>query len=315
MFKFIQRRRYYFRASGVLLFLSIAAMAASVVATGVPFQLGVDFLSGTRFEIKLAEQATESEIRQVFESLGLSNPRVTSLGNPEILDTWQVRTDFVEPDRAQEIVEAISERVSQVDSSASSFESVSPSVGSEVSRAAVMAIGVAAIVILLYIVFSFRQVKHPVRFGTCAVIAMLHDLVIIFGFIALMGLLFGWEVDALFLTAALTVAGFSLQDTIVVFDRIRENSQKRPIEDFELTVNRSVLETVHRSLVTQLNAMFVLVAIILFGGASLRPFIAVLFIGLLSGTYSSLFTAVPMLVAWEKGELSALRPVMSRSGS
>jgi preprotein translocase SecF subunit len=122
-----------------------------------------------------------------------------------------------------------------------------------------------------------------------------------------MGLLFGWEVDALFLTAALTVAGFSLQDTIVVFDRIRENSQKRPNENYERLVNRSVLETIHRSLATQLNAMFVLVAIILFGGDSIRPFIAVLFIGLLSGTYSSIFNAVPLLVAWEKGEIPFLR--------
>jgi preprotein translocase SecF subunit len=194
-----------------------------------------------------------------------------------------------------------------VDTSASFVESVSPAVGSEVTRAAVLAIAVAAVVILLYIVFTFRQVSHPIRFGTCAVIAMLHDLVIIFGFIALMGLIVDWEVDALFLTAALTVAGFSLQDTIVVFDRIRENSQKRPLEDIELTVNRSVLETVHRSLVTQLNAMFVLVALILFGGDSIRPFIAVLLVGLLTGTYSSIFNAVPVLVAWEKGELPRFR--------
>jgi preprotein translocase SecF subunit len=307
MFSFIQRRRYYFRISAILIALSIGAMFASIIVTGAPFQLGVDFLSGNRFEIKLMEAATENEIREVFESYGMGHPRVTSLGNPENLDTWQIRTDFVEPERAQEIVNAISEQLSPVDTTASSVESVSPAVGSEVTRAAVLAIAVAAAVILLYIIFSFRQVKHPVRFGASAVVAMLHDLVIIFGFIALMGLLLDWEVDALFLTAALTVAGFSLQDTIVVFDRIRENNQKRPQEDIELTVNRSVLETVHRSLVTQLNAMFVLVALILFGGESIRPFIAVLFVGLLSGTYSSIFTAVPILVAWDKGELPRLR--------
>ncbi|HET6445297.1 MAG TPA: protein translocase subunit SecF [candidate division Zixibacteria bacterium] len=307
MFSFIQRRRYYFRISAILIAISIGAMVASIIVTGAPFQLGVDFISGNRFEIKLMEAATENEIREVFESYGIGNPRVTSLGDPELHDTWQIRTDFVEPERAQEIVNAISAQVSTVDTTASSVESVSPAVGSEVTRAAVLAISVAAVVILLYIIFSFRQVKHPVRFGASAVIAMLHDLVIIFGFIALMGLLLDWEVDALFLTAALTVAGFSLQDTIVVFDRIRENNQKRPQEDIELTVNRSVLETVHRSLVTQLNAMFVLVALILFGGESIRPFIAVLFVGLLSGTYSSIFTAVPILVAWDKGELPRLR--------
>jgi preprotein translocase SecF subunit len=170
-----------------------------------------------------------------------------------------------------------------------------------------VAIAVAAVIVLFYIMFSFRQVPNSIRFGACAVVAMLHDLTIIFGFISVMGILFGWEVDALFLTAALTVAGFSLQDTIVVFDRIRENSQKRPNENYERLVNRSVLETIHRSLATQLNAMFVLVAIILFGGDSIRPFIAVLFVGLLSGTYSSIFNAVPLLVAWEKGEIPFLR--------
>jgi preprotein translocase SecF subunit len=184
---------------------------------------------------------------------------------------------------------------------------VSPAIGGEVTRAALVAVGVAAVIILFYIMFSFRQVANSLRFGACAVIAMLHDLLVIFGFIAIMGLLVGWEVDALFLTAALTVAGFSLQDTIVVFDRIRENSRKRPNEDFELLVNRSIMETIHRSLVTQLNAMFVLVAVLLFGGASIRPFIAVLFVGLLSGTYSSLFNAVPLLVAWEKNEIPLLR--------
>jgi preprotein translocase SecF subunit len=132
---------------------------------------------------------------------------------------------------------------------------------------------------------------------------MFHDLMIIFGFAAITGVALGWEVDALFLTAVLTVAGFSLQDTIVVFDRIRENISRRPTERYELLVNRSILEVIHRSLATQLNAMFVMVAILLFGGASIKPFIAVLLVGMFSGTYSSIFTAVPLLVAWEQNEL------------
>jgi preprotein translocase SecF subunit len=181
-------------------------------------------------------------------------------------------------------------------------------VGAEVQRAAVVAITVAAIVMLVYIMFTFRQVPNSVRYGASAVFAMVHDILVTFGFIAIMGMLYGWEVDALFLTAVLTVTGFSLQDTIVVFDRIRENIRRRPTEDYETIVNRSILETIHRSLATQLNAMFVMVAILLFGGASIKPFIAVLLVGLLSGTYSSIFNAVPLLVAWEKGEIPFLRP-------
>jgi preprotein translocase SecF subunit len=129
---------------------------------------------------------------------------------------------------------------------------------------------------------------------------LIHDLFIVLGFAAITGLVLGWEVDALFLTAVLTIAGFSLQDTIVLFDRMRENIARRPFEKIDLIANRSIVETIHRSLVTQLNAMFVLVAILLFGGVSIRPFIATLFVGLLLGTYSSIFIAVPLLVTWEE---------------
>jgi preprotein translocase SecF subunit len=153
----------------------------------------------------------------------------------------------------------------------------------------------------------FRQVPNPLRYGTCAVVAMAHDLLVLLGFAAITGVVLGWEVDALFLTAVLTVAGFSLQDTIVIFDRLRENINRRPFERFELLANRSILETIHRSLVTQLSAMFVMVAILLFGGASIKPFIGALFVGLLTGTYSSIFTAVPLLVAWEKNEIPFLK--------
>lgn len=308
MFQFVQRRRIYFTVSGTLILVSIIVMLFSVVNTGVPFRLGVDFLSGTRFEVEFDGQATEGSIRDVFNDFGISKPNVTSLGDPELTNIWQIRSEFVSPQEAQAILESMSAEIAPVNFGSSSVQSVSPAVGAEVTRAAFVAVAVATIVILFYIMFSFRQVPNSIRYGACAVAAMLHDLFIIFGFIALMGLFLNWEVDALFLTAALTVAGFSLQDTIVVFDRIRENKNKRPQEDYELLVNRSVLETVHRSVATQLSAMFILVALILFGGESIKPFIAVLFVGLLSGTYSSIFNAVPLLVSWEKGEIPLLKP-------
>ena len=127
------------------------------------------------------------------------------------------------------------------------------------------------------------------------------------GVMSVLGIFFGWEVDALFLTAMLTVVGFSVQDSIVVFDRIRENLPRYRHENYDTVVNRSILETIHRSLATQLNAVFIMVAILLFGGATIKQFIAILLIGLLSGTYSSIFTAVPLLVSWEKGELPLTR--------
>jgi preprotein translocase SecF subunit len=154
-----------------------------------------------------------------------------------------------------------------------------------------------------FIVLAFRQVPNAFRYGVCAILAMVHDILVVAGVMSLMGLLFGWEVDALFLTAVLMVVAFSVQDTIVIFDRIRENIPKHLGEPYEVIVNRSVLETLHRSLGTQLNVFFIIIAILLFGGESIKQFIGILFIGLLTGTYSSLFIAVPLLVSWQKGEL------------
>src|SRR5262249_18919215 len=132
---------------------------------------------------------------------------------------------------------------------------------------------------------------------------MIHDIVILVGAMSILGLLFGWEADALFLTALLTVVAYSVQDSIVVFDRIRENSARHRGEPFELIVNRSVIETVQRSITTQILIAFILVSLILMGGETTRPFVTVLLIGLVSGTYSSLFIGIPLLVSWENGEL------------
>ncbi len=299
MFRFVQHRRIYFLISAIVLSASIIAMGISVARTGFPFLVGVDFESGTRFEVQFTEAVDENEIRAVFNEFEVSNPSVTSLRGENLENAWQIRTEAMTPEMIEAVQRALNEQVAPLNPEAVRVENVSASVAGEVTRSAGIAIVVAAVIVLLYIMFVFRQVPNPFRYGASAVAAMLHDIIVIFGFMAIMGLILGWEADALFLTAALTVSGFSLQDTIVVFDRIRENFGKHPFEDFETLANRSVLETIHRSLATQLNAMFILVAILLFGGASVRHFIAVLFIGLLSGTYSSLFNAVPLLVEWQ----------------
>ena len=307
MFNLVQGRRNYFILSGILIGLGIAAMIYSLITTGAVFPLGVDFRGGTRFELQFAQPVTESQIEDVFAGFEITNISVIALRGEGLENAWQIRSSFVSPERSQEILDQLEQTAAPLLPDTTSVQSVSPSVGGEVTRAAFVAILVAAVVILVYIMITFRQVPNSFRYGASAVAAMIHDLFIIFGFAAITGMILGWEVDALFLTAVLTVAGFSLQDTIVVFDRIRENIVKRPLEKYETIVNRSILETIHRSLATQLNAMFVMVAILLFGGASIKPFIAVLFVGMLSGTYSSIFTAVPLLVAWEKKELPFLK--------
>ena len=207
----------------------------------------------------------------------------------------------MEPEQKQAITASLGEEFGSLEELR--FESVGPAVGAEVTRTAAVAVAVAALFILAFIIFAFRRVPNSVRYGLCAIAAMLHDILVTVGLFSIAGLILNWEADALFLTAILTVIGFSVQDTIVVFDRIRENIPKRRGEPFEMVVNRSLLETIHRSLATQLNAIFVLVALLFFGGATMKQFVAVLLVGLVSGTYSSIFTAVPMLVVWETRRL------------
>jgi preprotein translocase SecF subunit len=306
MFSLVEKRRYYFIFSGIIIALGIVAMLISVVRTGSPFLLGVDFRSGTRFEIQFNQPVTEDAIAQVFAQAGYPGVSIIGLQGEGLENAWQARTLFMTPEEAQAIERQL-DAMSPLRPGTTQVQSVSPSVGEEVTRAAIIAVIVASLMVLVYIMFVFRQVPNPFRYGACAVIAMLHDLMVIFGFAATAGMLLGWEVDALFLTAVLTISGFSLQDTIIVFDRVRENIPKRPMERFDKLVNRSVLEVIHRSLATQMNAMFILVAILIFGGASIKPFVAVLFVGMLSGQYSSIFTAAPLLVAWENQELPLVK--------
>jgi len=310
VYHIIENRRRYFIISGILISLGVIAMIISLALTGSPFRVGVDFRSGTRFEIQFEEPVSENDIRAVFGTFGITSPSVIALRGEGLENAWQIRGEFVSPETSQAILDALNE-VAPLRKDTSQVTSVSATIGNEVTRAAIIAVLFSAVVILFYIVIVFRQVPNTFRYGTAAVIALLHDLVIVMGFAAVTGLVLGWEVDALFLTAILTIAGFSLQDTIVIFDRMRENIARRPFEKIDLIANRSIVETIHRSLVTQLNAMFVMVAILLFGGVSIRPFIATLFVGLLLGTYSSIFIAVPLLVTWEERISSRLRPAQA----
>ena len=179
---------------------------------------------------------------------------------------------------------------------------VSASVASETTRNAFLAVLAASAFILLYISFAFRKVNRPWRYGACAIIALLHDVLVVLGIFSILGWTLHVQVDALFITALLTVVGFSVHDTIVVFDRIRENMTRRTSETFEQVVNASLIQTMARSLNTSLTVLFTLSALTLFGGTTIRVFSLALLIGILSGTYSSIFNASMLLVMWERGE-------------
>ncbi|HDQ72751.1 MAG TPA: protein translocase subunit SecF [Chloroflexi bacterium] len=302
MFNIVEKRRWFFVIAAITMLLSVAVMLVSTARFGQPMRIGIDFTGGSIFVLQFdpsAEGEREEIIRSVFVDYGLEGAIVQQLGDPEE-HRWQIRTREVTADEVNDILGALDEQVGQIDRDAITFDTVEPTVGGEVARAAGLAILVAAVIIILFIWFSFRRVPNAIRYGVCTISGMLYNLIISFGFYSLMGIVAGWEVDALFLTAILTVIGFSVQDVIVVFDRIRENIPLRRSEPYETVVNRSILETIHRSLATELNAMFVMVAIILFGGATIKPFIATMLVGMLSETFSAIFIAVPLLVVWEK---------------
>lgn len=302
MFNIVEKRRWFFTLSALIIIPGLAMMLYSTIATGAPFRLSIDFLGGSIYELRFeAAGATEDSLRAVFAAIGDEGIIVQRIG-AEADYRWSVRAGFHDVNVTSDILDRLGE-LAPLDRGSFRVETVSATIGQEVTRSALAAVAVAALVITGFIVIAFRQVPNAIRYGLCAIAAMIHDILVVMGVMSLMGLLLGWEIDALFLTAVLTVVGFSVQDSIVVFDRIRENIPKHLGEPYETIVNRSIWETIHRSLATQLNAFFIMAAILLFGGETVKQFIAILFIGLLSGTYSSIFTAVPLLVAWQKGEL------------
>ncbi len=300
MFNIIQRRYLYFALSAAIIVPGVIAMLVSIARFGAPLRLSIDFTGGSMMELRFENPVVPGAVREVFVDNGLGDTVVTTAGDDR---TAVIRCKVLEEEQKVKLQEELRQRVGQFEELR--YEMVGPTVGEEVTRAATVAVIAASAVIVFFIWWAFRKVPNSFRYGICAISAMAHDVLVATGLFSLAGLFFGWEVDALFLTALLTVIGFSVQDTIVVYDRIRENVPKRRGEDYETIVNRSLLETLHRSLATQLNAIFVLIAILLFGGATIKQFIVVLLVGMISGTYSSIFNAVPLLVVWNNGEIGA----------
>jgi len=300
MYNIIKRRYWYFALSGLVIVPGLVAMVISTMQFGTPLRLGIDFTGGTIQELRFDQPIQPGPVREVFVRLGYTDTVVQTSGDNQ---TAVIRSKFLDDQAKVQVQSQLRTDIGPF--TERSFDAVGPSIGGEVTQAASTAVIAAAIALLVFIWFAFRKVPNPFRYGVCAIIAMIHDLLVVTGLFSLFGLLFGWEADSLFLTAVLTVIGFSVQDTIVVFDRIRENTPKRRGETYLTIVNRSLLETIVRSLSIQLTAVFVLASILMFGGATIMQFVTVLLIGMLSGTYSSLFNAVPLLVVWEQGEVGA----------
>jgi preprotein translocase subunit SecF len=263
------------------------------------FPLAIDFTGGSLLEVQFpAGQAPQpAEVVALYQDLGISDPIAQTSGESNII----VRSKQIDQNDEAAIVDEMNKRFNtQV--TVLSFESVGPSIGALVAERAAGAVALATVGILGFITYAFRGVKHAMRYGVAAIIAMLHDVAVVVGVEAILGHFLGWQVDSLFLTALLTVIGFSVHDTIVVFDRIRENANVHRRLEYETLVNHSIVQTLDRSINTQLTVALTLLALLLLGGVTTRHFVTILLVGVFSGTYSSIFNASPILVVWENRE-------------
>jgi len=293
MFNIVRRRYWYF---GLSLLIIVPGLAALLVF-GLP--LAIDFTGGSLLELQFnGALPSEDVIREVYGQFGVEVGAVQTTSQ----NSMQIRSEEIDDQMRAPIEQALRDRDYDFDEGKSQFSSVSAAISGEVVRQAALTVAIAAGGILLYLWYAFRQLPHAFRYGTAAILAMLHDVAVVVGSAAIFGWLFGWQVDSLFLTALLTVIGFSVHDTIVVFDRIRENLIRRRGLPYEAIVNHSIVQTLDRSINTQLTAFLTLLALALFGGASILHFVVTLIIGILSGTYSSIFNAAQILVVWENRE-------------
>lgn len=287
----VKRRYLYFTIS----LLVIVPGLIGYFLWGLP--LSIDFTGGSLLEVQFnGQQPSNEEIIALYTQQGIAEPHIQSSNDKVVI----IRSKFIDNDTRSVLLDKMKAQFS--DLTVLRFDSVGPTVGQEVTTRATGAVALASLAIMLYITWAFRGVPHAFRYGASAIIAMLHDVAVVIGLSSIFGKFLGWEIDSLFLTALLTVIGFSVHDSIVVFDRVRENSTIYRRLPYETLVNHSIVQTLDRSINTQLTVMFTLLALALFGGETIQHFVVTLLVGVFSGTYSSIFNAAPILVVWENKE-------------
>ncbi len=294
--------RFLGRKKILWLAISVAIMIPGIIALSVwKLPLGIDFRGGAQFELKFDKTPTQEALKQKITSYPEARGVTVTTAEGE---SFIVRVLPISEGEYKEISKKLETDFGTY--TEKQFQSVGPSVSKDLTRKAITAVVIATLLIILYLTYSFRGVSHPVsswRFGLVAAVALLHDLLISIGVFAILAHYFNYEVDSSFITAMLTIMGFSVHDTIVVFDRIRENLTKNRVgaaAEFEQVADNSLGETLNRSIATSLTVIFTLSALAILGGESIRGFVVTLLVGIFIGTYSSIFTATPLLVLWQQ---------------
>ena len=281
----------------------------AVILPGVVFLIitpglnpGIDFTGGSTLTLEFQNNVGQTDLRQSLTSQGYADATVQKLGDR----TFFIRTKELSDDSKAALIGALEANLSPDGLPELSFDLVSPVVASEAVVNALYAVLAAAVGIFIYIWWAFRNVPSPFRHGAAAIVALLHDTIIVIGIFSILGAVLDMEVGTMFLIAILTVIGYSVNDTIVVFDRIRENVGNHPNRELSEVVNLSISETIGRSLNTSITLLITLLALYLFGGATIREFLLVLLIGVVAGTYSSIAIASQVLISWEYGDIGRL---------
>ncbi len=294
MFDIIGKRFWFLLISGVIIFISII----SLVVFGL--KLGVEFSSGSMMTVSFEQEVEQAQLKQELANLGYANAIIQSTGEGDFI----IRTRELGGGDKTQLEDALMAKFGHL--TEAEFYSVSPMVATETARNAAIAVAVAAIGVLIYVTWAFHRMPNPFRYGTCAIVALIHDALVALGVFSILGGLLDWEINLMFITGILAVIGYSVNNTVVVFDRIRENLEKGISADFEVVVNNSLVETLGRSINTSLTTLFVVLALLFFIGVAIQNFAIVLLIGIIAGTFSSVCIAPTLLVVWERGEWGRL---------
>ncbi len=295
MIDLASKRNWFFFASGIVVLIGIISLSV------FGLKVGTDFTGGTSIACQFTPDIEQGDLRQEMANRGYTGATIQQTDD----DSFIIHLSEITAEERDSLMSAL-EATLECEIKILNYYSVSPTVGIETARNAAIAVIIAAIAMLFYIVWAFRRMPKPFRWGTCAIIALLHDVFIIVSIFSLLGWLQGVEIDALFITGILAVVGYSINNTVVIFDRIRENISKRVSLDFTETVNISIVETLSRSINTALTTLFVLLALFLFGGATIHYFVLVLLLGIIIGTYSSICISSQFLTVWELNEWKKL---------
>ncbi|MBN19012.1 MAG: protein translocase subunit SecF [Chloroflexi bacterium] len=270
--------------------------------TSPGLKTGIDFSGGSTMNLSFSEKIKQSTLREQFAKLGYTEATIQKLDD----NSYFIRTIELDEVKKNTIISGLQTNFPQQNIEVLSFDLVSPVVANETIRNAFWAVLAASLFVFLYILWAFRNVPNTRRYSFAAIVALLHDTIIILGIFSILGELMDIEVNTFFLFAIVTVIGYSINDTIVIFDRLRENITIYPNDNFSNIVNISLRESLGRSLNTSITLLITLMALLLFGGSTIQTFLLVLLFGVIVGTYSSIGVASQILVSWQEGDLKKL---------